>query len=210
LVYLTNISMNALVVRGDNPARTLNDLIDAAKRPGAPPIRYFSPGNGTSQHLSAVLLGQVAQVTFEHVPYRGPAEGLTAVLRGDVAFGFASLSSIMEMLADGRLRALGVTGRSRPAALPELSTIAELGYPRFAEVQVWTGIAVPKATPAATQQKLQDAIAAVLARPATADRFRQIGIEMVPRMTLAENLAFMETQLKLWEELVRSSGAKVD
>jgi len=210
LVYLTNLSMNALVVRGDNPARSLAELVDRAKQPGAPPLRYFSPGNGTSQHLSAVLLGQLTGANFEHVPYRGPAEGLTAVLAGDVAFGFASLSSIMGMLADSRLRALGVTGRSRPRVLPDLPTLAELGYPRFAEVLVWTGIAVPRATPVATQQALHNALGAVLALPATQERFTQIGIERVPPMTLAESETFMEAQLALWEGLVRSSGATVD
>ncbi len=210
LVCLANMSMNALIVAGTNPARSLAALIDAAKRPGAPPLRYFSPGNGTSQHLSAVLLGQLAGVTFEHVPYRGPAEGLTALLAGDVVFGFASLSSIMGMMADGRVRAFGVTGRTRPRALPDLPTLAELGYPRFAEVMVWTGFAVPRATPVPVQQALHDAIGAVIAQPATRERFTQIGIEAVPAMTLAENEAFMEAQLTLWEGLVRSSGATVD
>lgn len=210
LVYLTNLSMNALVVAGGNPARSLAALLDQAKRPGALPMRYFSPGNGTSQHLSAVLLGQVTGISFEHVPYRGPAEGLTALMAGDVAFGFASLSSIMGMIADGRVRALGVTGRTRPRALPDLPTLAELGHPRFAEVMVWTGIAVPRATPVPIQQALHGAIGAVLALPATRERFAQIGIEMVPPMTLAESEAFMEQQLALWEGLVRSSGATVD
>ena len=210
LVNLTNMSMNALIVAGNNPARSAAQLVEAAKRPGAPPMRYFSPGNGTSQHLSAVLFGQLAGAAFEHVPYRGPAEGLTALLAGDVAFGFASLSSIMGMMADGRVRAFGVTGRSRPRALPDLPTLAELGYARFAEVMVWTGFAVPRATPAPVQQALNDAIAAVVALPATQERFAQIGIEPVPRMTLAENAAFMEAQLTLWEGLVRSSGATVD
>ena len=210
LVYLTNMSMNALVVGGGNPARSVAAFVDAAKRPGAPPLRYFSPGNGTSQHLSAVLLGQLSGATFEHVPFRGPSEGLTALLAGDVAFGFSSLSAIMGMLADGRVRALGVTGRSRPRVLPELQTLAEQGYPRFADVVVWTGLAVPRATPPNVQQALHQAIGAVVNLPATQERFQQIGIESVPSMTLAENGAFMEAQTSLWEGLVRSSGATVD
>lgn len=209
LVYLTNLSTNALIVAGRHPARSAQELAAIAR--GAPePTRYFSPGNGTSQHLSAVLFGLVAPAKLEQVPFRGPAEGLQSLMGGDVAFGFASLSSIVGLMKDGRVRALGLTGRSRSRALPEVPTLAEIGYPRFAEVLVWTGIAVPRATPPATQQALHAALAAVLSQPAMKERFDQIGIEMVPPMSRAELDAFSEQQLRVWEALVRESGATVD
>lgn len=209
LVYLTNISFNALVVPGNSPASTVAEFAARARQAGAP-LRYFSPGNGTSQHLSAVLLAQLLGVRMEHIPYRGPAEGLTAVMTGEVDFGFASLSSIVGLLREGRVKALGLTGRQRSRALPDVPLLSELGFPPFAEVLVWTGLAVPKATPAATKEALRGAIGAVLELPATRDRFAQIGIEMVPPMTLAEMDSFMEQQLTLWDGLVRDSGARVD
>lgn len=210
LVCLTNISFNALVVPGNSPSSTLAEFAARAKAPGAPVLRYFSPGNGTSQHLSAVLLSQLLGVRMEHIPYRGPAEGLTAVMTNEVDFGFASLSSIVGMLREGRVKALGLTGKQRSRALPDVPLLAELGYPAFADVLVWTGLAVPKPTPDATKEALRSAIGAVLDLPATQERFAQIGIERVPPMTLAEMDAFMEQQLTLWDGLVRSSGARVD
>ena len=209
LVYLTNMSTNALIVAGKHPARSAQELAALAQK--APqPMRYFSPGNGTSQHLSAVLFGIVAQAKVEQVPFRGPAEGLQSLMGGDVAFGFASLSSIVGLMKDGRVRPLGLTGRNRSRALPDVPTLAEAGYPRFAEVLVWTGIAVPRATPLATQQALHSALAAVLAQPAMKEKFDQIGIEMVPPMSRAELDAFSEQQLSVWESLVKESGATVD
>lgn len=210
LVCLTNISFNALVVPGNSPSSTLAEFAARAKAPGAPVLRYFSPGNGTSQHLSAVLLSQLLGVRMEHIPYRGPAEGLTAVMTNEVDFGFASLSSIVGMLREGRVKALGLTGKQRSRALPDVPLLAELGYPPFADVLVWTGLAVPKATPDAIKEALRAAIGAVLDLPATQERFAQIGIERVPPMTLAEMDGFMEQQLTLWDGLVRDSGARVD
>lgn len=210
LVTLTNISFNALVVPGNSPSSTLADFAARAKAAGAPALRYFSPGNGTSQHLSAVLLSQLLGVRMEHIPYRGPAEGLTAVMTNEVDFGFASLSSIVAMLREGRVKVLGLTGRQRARALPDAPLLAELGYAPFSDVLVWTGLAVPKATPQGIKEALRAAIGTVLDLPATQDRFAQIGIERVPPMTLAEMDAFMEQQLALWDGLVRASGARVD
>ncbi len=210
LVYLTNLSTNALVVAANNRARSAADLVAMAKAPGASPLRYFSPGNGTSQHLCAVLLGQGAPGRMEHIPYRGPAEGLTAVMAGEVDFGFASLSSIMGLLQDGRLRGLGTTGPSPAPSLPEVPTLAAAGFPRFADLVVWTGLAVPRAVPEPVKQRLHAAIRATLDAPAVQERFAQIGIERAAPMTLAETEAFAERQIAVWEDLVRDSGTRVD
>ena len=209
LVYLTNMSTNALIVQGKHSVRNAQELAALARK-AAQPLRYFSPGNGTSQHLSAVLFGLLAQAKVEHVPFRGPAEGLQSLMGGDVTFGFASLSSIVGLMKDGRVRALGLTGRARSRVMLDVPTLAEVGYPRFAEVLIWTGIAVPRSTPISTQQALHAALAAVLAQPAMKEKFEQIGIEMVPPMSRAELDAFSEQQLAVWEALVKESGATVD
>ena len=210
LVYQTNLSTNALVVAGNSSFRTVQDLVERAKAPGQPPLQYFSPGNGTSQHLCAVLLSQSAPGRMEHIPYRGPAEGLTALVAGEVAFGFASLSSIMGLLRDGRLRALGTTGPSPAPSLPGVPTLASAGLPRFADLIVWTGLGVTGGTPQPVKQRLHAAIRAALQAPAVQERFAQIGIEPAAPMTLAETEAFAERQIALWEELVRDSGLSID
>jgi tripartite-type tricarboxylate transporter receptor subunit TctC len=147
---------------------------------------------------------------MEHIPYRGPAEGLTAVVAGEVAFGFASLSSIMGLLRDGRLRALGITGANPAPSLPDVPTLASAGFPRFADLVVWTGLGVTGASPRPVKERLHAAIRATVDTPAVQERFAQIGIERAAPMTLAETEAFAERQIALWEELVRNSGLSVD
>lgn len=210
LIYQINLSTNALVVAGNSPFRTVEDLIARAKAPGQPPLQYFSPGNGTSQHLCAVLLSQSAPGRMEHIPYRGPAEGLTAVVAGEVTFGFASLSSILGLLPDGRLRVLGTTGPSPSPILPDVPTLASAGLSRFADLVVWTGLAVPGAVPQPLKQRLHAAIGATLDMPAVQERFAQIGIERAAPMSLAETEAFAERQIVVWDELVRTAGLRVD
>jgi tripartite-type tricarboxylate transporter receptor subunit TctC len=208
LVYQTNFATNALIVAASSRFRSVGELVAAARAPGAEPLRYFSPGNGTSQHLSAVLLSQAAPGRMEHIPYRGPAEGLTGLLAGEIDFGFASLSSITGLLRDSRVRALGTTGPE--PALPGVPTLAAEGFPRFAEVVVWTGIAVPRAVPLSARQRLHAAIAATLDLPTVRERFVQIGIERAAPKTLEETDAFAESQIALWETLVRDSGTRID
>lgn len=210
LVYQTNLSTNALVVAGNSPFRTVADLVARARAQGQPSLKYFSPGNGTSQHLCGVLLAQSAPGRMEHIPYRGPAEGLTAVIGGEVSFGFASLSSIMGLLRDGRLRALATTGANPIPSLPGVPTLASAGFPRFADLVVWTGLAVTRGTPDPVMRRLHAAIGAALATPAVQERFAQIGIEPAPAMTLAETEAFAERQVTLWTELVRDADLRAD
>lgn len=210
VVYKTNLSTNALVVAGNSPFRSAADLVARARDQAQPSLQYFSPGNGTSQHLCGVLLTQSAPGRMEHIPYRGPAEGLTALIAGDVAFGFATLSSIMGLLRDGRVRALGTTGAVPAPSLPGVPTLASTGFPTFGDLVVWSGLGVTGGTPEAAKQRLHAAIGAVLALPVVQERFAQIGIERAPAMTLAETTAFSERQITLWAELVRDAGLRAD
>lgn len=158
LVGVAASTPNALIVSGESGIASLADLVAAAKRPGRPPMRHFSPGNGTSQHLSCVQLARLAGIAVENVPYRGPAEGITGLLAGEVAFGFASVPSVVGLVRDGRLRALGTTG-PRASALPGVPTLASLGYAPFVDTDVWYGIAAPRGEPAEAQAVLRRAFA---------------------------------------------------
>jgi tripartite-type tricarboxylate transporter receptor subunit TctC len=210
LVYLTNMSTNALIVSGSTNIRTLQDFIDLSRSRSSNPLRYFSPGNGTSQHLSAVLLGNLAKIQIEHIPFRGPAEGLTALLAGDVDFGFASLSSITALLQDGRVWALGVTGGNVAPTLPEVPTLASRGLRDFADVIIWTGVATGRGVQLLLHLSRNAAARAALAKPELLARMSQLGVDLVPYMSLAEAEGFMQQQTALWAKLVRESGASVD
>lgn len=209
LVSLAGSTPNALIVRGDGPYRDIAGLIAAARAPGAQPLRYFSPGNGTSQHLSCVQLARLAGVTMEHVPYRGPAEGIAGLLAGDTAFGFASVPSVLGLLRDGRLRALGTTG-TRPSSLAGVPTLVSAGFAGFADTDVWFGVAAPRGTPEPIREHLLAVLQAAVAAPALRERLTQAGFDPVQAMSAAEGDAFVARQVAFWAELVRLSGATVD
>lgn len=209
LISLAGSTPNALIVRGDGPYRDLAGLVAAARAPGAAPLRYFSPGNGTSQHLSCVQLARIVGVPMEHVPYRGPAEGITGLLGGDTDFGFASVPSVLGLLRDGRLRALGTTG-ARPSTVAGVPTLASAGFAAFADTDVWYGIAAPRAIPAETRTYLREVLQAAVTTPALQAQLGRAGFDPVPLLGAAEGDAFVDRQVGFWAELVRQSGATVD
>lgn len=211
LVGQTNSGVVMLVVSAASPIRSVGDLMTMATAPGAAPVRYFSPGNGTYHHLCAALLAQAAPDRMEHIPYRGPPEGVTALLAGEVTFGFASPPSVVGLIQEGRIRAIGLAGSADPSPrFPDVPTLASSGFPRFAEMPVWVGLAVPRAVPQPVKQRLHDAIRATVALPAVQARFAQIGFDRAPVRTLADTEAFVEQQIAVWEPIVRTSGARID
>jgi len=209
LISVTSSTPNALIVPAESPFRDVAGLAAAARTAGAAPLRYFSPGNGTSQHLSCVQLARSIVVQMEHVPYRGPAEAITGLLAGETAFGFASVPSVLGMVRDGRLRALGTTG-TRPSSLPGVPTLVAAGFADFAETDVWYGVAGPRGIAEPVRTRLREALQAAVAAPALRDRLAQAGFDPVPAMNAAEGDAFVARQVAFWAELVRQSGATID
>jgi tripartite-type tricarboxylate transporter receptor subunit TctC len=209
LIGVAASTPNALIVPGEGGIASLADLIAAAKRPGQPSMRHFSPGNGTSQHLSCVQLARLAGVAVENVPYRGPAEGITGLLAGEVAFGFASVPSVVGLVRDGRLRALGTTG-PRASALPGVPTLASLGYAPFADTDVWYGVATQRAVPAEAQTVLRRAFARALDLPSLGEQLVRAGFDPAPPMTAAELEAFLAAQTRFWADLVQTAGVTLD
>ena len=209
LIGIGGSTPNALIVAGDSGITSLADLIARANRPGQPPIRHFSPGNGTSQHLSAAQLARVAGFAVENITYRGPADAIIGLLAGEVAFGFASVPSVVGLIRDGRLRALGTTG-PRPSALPAVPLLVSFGYPSFGNTDIWYGIGAQRTVPAATLAALRTALAQALEQPALQARLTQAGFDLVPWMSAAEADAFLAAQVTFWTDLVRQSGATMD
>jgi tripartite-type tricarboxylate transporter receptor subunit TctC len=143
----TNRSPFVVVVNPSVPAKTIPEFIDYAKaNPGR--INMASGGNGSPQHLSGELFKMMTGVNMIHVPYRGGAAALTDLLGGQVQFMIDVMSTSIEHIRAGRLRALGVTTATRSAALPELPTVAEFvpGY----DASGWGGLGAPRNTPIAS------------------------------------------------------------
>jgi tripartite-type tricarboxylate transporter receptor subunit TctC len=162
----------ALEVNPLVPAKSVPELIAFAKaNPGK--VNMASAGNGTSNHVTGELFNMMAGISMIHVPYRGIAPALTDLLGGQVQVYFGSLTSTIEYIRAGKLRALAVTTMARSEALPHLPTIREFlpGY----EASQWYGIGAPKNTPAETVDKLNREINAGLADPKIKARLADIG-----------------------------------
>jgi tripartite-type tricarboxylate transporter receptor subunit TctC len=178
--------------------------------PGQQPLRYFSPGNGTTQHLSAVQVVNATGIRAEHIPYRGPSEGLTGLLSNEIEWGFAAVPSTVPLVREGRLRVLGVTGTTSPPTLPEVKTFAALGLPGFEETNVWYGISAPAGTPPAALATLRRAFRTALDDAAFARRLADAGFYPTAPMDGAAMEGFIARQVDFWAGLVRASGATVD
>ena len=209
-VSISASTPNALIVPGNSPFRTLEAFIARGRDAAQPPLRYFSPGNGTSQHLSCVQVIEATGVRSEHIPYRGPNEGITALVAGETDWGFSAVPSIVGLAREGRVRVLGVTGTRSPPTLPDARSFAAQGVAGFEETDVWYGIAAQRETPPEALATLRRAFAEALAKPDLQQRLSNAGFYPVAPMDGAAMEAFVARQVAFWERLVKASGATVD
>jgi tripartite-type tricarboxylate transporter receptor subunit TctC len=203
-------AQNALMVPAASPFRSLAELVAHGKDASKPQLRYFSPGSGSSQHLSGVLLVQATGIRADHVPYRGPPEGITALVSNEIEFGFSTTPPILGLWREGRLRSLGVSGPQADAAMPEVPTLASLGLGDFTEMDPFYGVAAPKETPPEALARLRAAFAAAMAQPTVRARITQTGFRNAAPMDGPAMDRFLERQVAIWAPLVRASGATVD
>ena len=209
----THISMLAsgpyvLVV---NPQKinvsSVRELIAAAKAaPGK--IDFASSGNGSSQHLMGALFNSLAAVQLNHVPYKGSGPAMQDLVSGQVGVEFAGVPNVLGHVRAGRLRALGVTTRTRWSELPEVPPIAEAGLPDY-DATLWLSISGPAGMPAPIVERLHAAIANALEDPDLKAKFHSSGVQ-AKSMTPAELTAFMKSEFEKWGRLVRETGATVN
>jgi tripartite-type tricarboxylate transporter receptor subunit TctC len=198
-------SQYALSVRTSVPATTVAEFIALAK--SAPQkIAYASSGIGTANHLSAELFKSMAGIDMVHIPYKGSAPAVSALLSGEVQVLFSSLGGLIPHVKAGRLRTLGVTGPKRTPSAPEIPTIAEAGVPGY-EVSGWYGLATTAGTPAAMIERLNAAINRAL--PELRERYAGIGADIAGG-SAAEFSAYLKSELEKWARVVKLSGARVE
>lgn len=164
-----------LVIPAASPYKTLQDYVEAAKKPGA--VSYASVGAGSSNHLAAELFHETAGSHGLHVPFKGGGPAITDLMGGHVDSMIASLPLVLQQVQSGKLRALAVTSPQRNAALPEVPAVAER-YKGF-EVYSWVGMVAPAKTPAAVLDKLAAEMSATLRDPEVAKRLSDGGFELV-------------------------------
>ena len=206
-ISLTGIAPNVLVVSATGPIRSLDDLIAAAKRePGK--HTFASAGPGTTLHLAGELLKAMAGVDMLHVPYKGAAAALPDVITGEVTCMFAAVPAALALIQGGKLRALGVSGRTHVPALPGVRTIDELGLKGFDAV-AWHGLFATGGTSPAIVARLNTELLAVLAKPDVRMKLEQQGLE-VETSTPAALGRLVVADKEKWADVVRRSGAKLE
>ena len=193
------------LVRSDAPARNMQEFIAWSKKnPGK--LNYASPGQGTVHHLATEMLKQAAGIDMVHVPYRGVL--YVALLAGDIQAMFQSMPEPLPYLEAGRIRALGVTGNRRLAALPDVPTLAEQGLPEV-EANSWWGFVGPAGMSNAVVAKLNAEIAGVLAEPELKAIFARWNIEPTPGTPEAFGLYIRQESIR-WKEVVAKAGLQLE
>ena len=196
-----------IVTKADSKFKTLDDVVKAAK--AAPDtVTFGSPGNGTTIHLAGEIFNSTAHIKMRHVPYKGSNAAMMDVLAGNVDLMVSSVPSAMAQIKSGKLRPLAVTSARRSTSLPDVPTVAELGYKGF-DVSTWYGVFVPAKTPRDVVATLNKAINQLLATPEMQAAIVGQGAEP-QSMTPEQFGALLKTDYEKWEGIVKASGATIE
>ncbi len=187
------------------PAKTLAEFTAWAKA-GGKPISFGSPGVGTSPHLSGALFGTRTGIPVTHVPFRGAAQTIPAMLSGDVAYAIDNLASYLSFIEAGNMRALAVTSSERWPTLPNVPTMAEAGLSDFV-ITSWAGFVVPAGTPQAIIDKLAQAMKEIAADKTIQQKFLVAGARVLSS-TPKEISDKAAKERPMWREVIKVSGAK--
>jgi tripartite-type tricarboxylate transporter receptor subunit TctC len=207
LVGLVSYTPHVLVVRASLAVSTLGDFIALAKQePGK--LTFASSGTGGAIHLASELFKREAGVDLVHIPYRGGGPAVLGLLSGDVDMFISDLSTTVENIRGGRLKALAMAWPTRSPFLPQTPTFAELGYPAVVSSS-WFGLAAPVDTAPDIIDKLARAMQQVSASPAYQASLQTLGNEQF-MLTREESLAFIKAEVEKWAAVARSANIQVD
>jgi tripartite-type tricarboxylate transporter receptor subunit TctC len=196
-----------IVVNISSPAKTLQEFIALVKsRPGK--MTYGSSGSGSSNHLTGAMLMSAAQLNMVHVPYKGGAPGMVALLSNEVGMMVAQIPSSKQLHTGGKVRALAISGAKRSPAMPDVPTMIESGLPGF-DATSWYCVVAPAGTPKPIIDKLNAEIVKALNTAEMRLRLADEGAEIAPS-TPDELARFVHAEIIKWGKAVRDSGAKVD
>ena len=195
-----------LVVHNAVPAKSVKELVVFAKaQPGG--LTYVSGGIGSVDHVAAELFKSMAGLDIRHIPYKGGTAAIPDLLGGRVTMMF-SVSNVLPLAREGKLRALAVTSLRRSSAAPELPTIAESGYPGF-EVTVWFGLLAPARTPATIMSKLHLETVKALALSDFRGKLADLGLEGIGNSP-NEFAAVIKSEIPKWAKVIKEAGIKPD
>ena len=189
------------------PVKSVQDLISyAKKRPGE--INFGSAGNGTVFHLTGELFKRQAGIDMVHVPFKGGGPTVANLVGGQVSLAFETMLALSPHIKAGKVRALAVTSARRSTVMPELPTIAELGFPDIV-AENWYGFYAPTGTPKSVISRLNAEIVKVLKQPDVTETFRGLGTEVVGS-TSEELDKLVRKELLKWSKVAKEAGARLD
>lgn len=196
-----------MVVPTNSPYASVADVVKAAKAtPGK--LTYASAGAGGAQHLAAELFAQNEKISMTHIPYKGGAPALTDLIGGQVDFMFSATTASGTLVKGGKLKPLAITSSKRLEAWPQVPTVIESGVKGF-EVNEWNGLFAPAGTPRPILDRLEAETRAVVASPAVASRFAEMGVRGVGSSS-QDFAAFVKSETAKWAGVIKAGNIKVD
>src|SRR5438067_8197237 len=202
-ISLAVTTPNVLITKPTLAAKSVNELVEADKKGR---LSYCSSGTGSSDHLTAELLKQIAGGNAIHVPYRGGAACQTDIMGNQVDYSFQNLGAVTNYIKSGRMKALAVTAKTRHPQLPDVPTVMEAGFPDLV-VTSWQAAAAPAKTPREVVARLHDAAVKALRSPELRERMNQIGFDVVASSP-EEFAHFMREEVERWTRVVQKGGIK--
>jgi tripartite-type tricarboxylate transporter receptor subunit TctC len=191
-----------MVTAPNGPYKSLKSLIDAAKaNPGN--IPFASAGVGSSTHLAAEYVVDLAGIKMLHVPYRGSPEAIQDTIAGRTAFYMAPINTAVGLVNEGRLAAIGLSSRRRAEVMPNVVPLAEQGFPDY-DVSLWFGMWAPAGTPPAIVQKLNTQVASALQNAEVVEQFGKLGISPLP-MRPDEFARFVRSEMSIYQRIVKQA-----
>jgi len=204
-ISLVGITPYLLVVNDKVQATSLKEFVDLVKKePGK--LNYASAGNGTATHLAMEMMADAASLKMVHVPYRGNGPAEVALLAGEVQAIFGSMPALLEQARSGKIRPLAVGTGKRSPALPNVPTVAELGYPGF-EAALWLGVYAPAGTPKPVVDRLAQELRAIVPSPEFKEMLDKNGAEPLSN-TPEEFQDFTRREVERYLKLVKAIGLK--
>jgi tripartite-type tricarboxylate transporter receptor subunit TctC len=196
------LAINAKVAVND-----VQELVNLARsQPGR--LSFASAGIGTTPHMAGEMFKARIQQNITHVPYKGSGPAMTDLIAGQVQMTFSSITAALPFIRDGRLRGLATTGEKRAAALPNLPTVAESGFPGF-EVNLWLGVFVPADMPRDILMKINSELRKALQHPDIKSGFEKVGADPVGN-TPQEAAVFVKNEFKKWADVIKTAHIKAE
>lgn len=198
---------SVIIVNASVPAGSLKELAAYAKaNPGK--LNYGSPGNGTPAHLAAELFSHLAGVKMVHVPFKGSPPAVLALMANEVQVYFTPLTPIAGQLQSGKVRAIALAAPARLAALPDVPTTQEAGFPDL-QTGNWWGLVAPAGTDKRILERLEKEVRTALAAPAVHKRYAELGMVVVGN-SRDEAAAMMKNEAARWKKIIDTAGIRAD